>query len=117
MFCPPFIGYLILSVISTLLIAAIRRNRLTRNRAIGIRSRHTLASDAAWLRGHRAAVPALITLSVIAIGFALALACVELFSWPSAAGHVLAVIGWVLILGMAIRAMSAANTAAKSVDA
>ncbi|UVI35078.1 SdpI family protein [Brevibacterium spongiae] len=116
MFYPPLIGYLIMALTGTVLTILISRNQLARNRAIGFRSRHTLASDAAWRHGHRAAVPALLTLSVIAIGFALALAGVELFSWPTATGHVLSIVGWVLILGVGIKAWAVANTAAKSVD-
>lgn len=114
MFYPPLIGYLIVAVIGIILAVVISKDRLTRNRAIGIRSRHTMASDAAWQRGHRAAVPALIILSVICLGFALALAGVELFSWPTTTGHILSAVGWVFVLGMAAIAWSAANTAAKA---
>ncbi|MGC2940724.1 SdpI family protein [Brevibacterium sp. FAM 24638] len=115
MFYPPLISYLIVGAVSTLLVAAIRRNRLTRNRAIGIRSRHTMASDAAWLRGHHAAIPALIGINVLCCLFALALAGVELLSWPTRLGHILAVTGWILILGACVAAVSKANAAAKNV--
>jgi hypothetical protein len=41
-----------------------------------------MRSEAAWQAGHRAAIPMLITISIIAIGFALALMGVESFAWP-----------------------------------
>ena len=73
MFYPPLIGYLVFAVVCVVLVQVIRSDRLPRNRAIGIRSAQTMRSDAAWRSGHRAAIPMLSTISIIAIGFALAL--------------------------------------------
>lgn len=116
MFYPPLIGYLVLAVVCIALVLVIRGDRLPRNRAIGIRSAKTMRSEAAWRAGHRAAVPMLITIGIIAIGYALALLGVEFFAWPKAVGDVLAVSGWLLILGLFIRVWLTANRAAQSAD-
>lgn len=116
MFYPPLIGYLIVAVVCALLVFAIRNNRLGRNRVIGIRSRHTLRSDVTWEVGHRAAGPKMIAIAIIAFGFAIGLLAVELFDWPTAVGNVLAVSGWVPVLGGCAAAWAVANRAAKSAD-
>lgn len=116
MFYPPLIGYLVLAVVCVVLVLVIRGDRLPRNRAIGIRSAQTMRSEAAWQAGHRAAIPMLITITTIAIGFALALMGVESFAWPKAVGNVLAVSGWLLILGLFIGVWMTANRAARSAD-
>ena len=115
-FYPPLIGYLVLAVVCVVLVLVIRGDRLSRNRAIGIRSAQTMRSEAAWQAGHRAAIPMLITIGIIAIGFALALMGVESFAWPKAVGNVLAVSGWLLILGLFIGVWMTANRAARSAD-
>ncbi|MFP3397673.1 hypothetical protein ACSBQT_08990 [Brevibacterium sp. H602] len=76
----------------------------------------TMRSEAAWQAGHRAAIPMLITISIIAVGFSIALLSVEKFAWPKADGAVLAVAGWLLILGLFVRAWTTANRAARSAD-
>jgi uncharacterized membrane protein len=116
MFYPPLIGYLVFGVVCVVLVQVIRGDRLPRNRAIGIRSAQTMRSDVAWRAGHSAAVPILITISIITIGFALALLGVESFAWPKAVGDVLAVSGWLLILGLFIKVWMAADRAAQSAD-
>ena len=114
MFYPPLIGYLVLAVVCVVLVLVIRGDRLSRNRAIGIRSAQTMRSEAAWQAGHRAAIPMLITIGIIAIGFALGLFGVESFAWPKTVGNVLAVSGWLLILGLFIGVWMIANRAAQS---
>jgi uncharacterized membrane protein len=47
-------------------------DRLPRNRFAGIRTRTTLASDAAWYRAHRAAGPILVVGSVAVVAVTLA---------------------------------------------
>lgn len=116
MFYPPLIGYLVLAVVCIALVLVIRGDRLPRNRAIGIRSAQAMRSEPAWRAGHRAAVPMLITIGIIAIGFALALLGVEFFAWPKAVGDVLAVSGWLLIFGFFIGVWFTANRAARSAD-
>ncbi|WP_368660361.1 SdpI family protein [Kocuria sp.] len=46
-----------------------RNGTLERNRSIGIKSRHTLAGDEQWRRGHKAASIWLITAGFTAITF------------------------------------------------
>ncbi|WP_169252831.1 SdpI family protein [Brevibacterium sp. 'Marine'] len=116
MFYPPLIGYLVLAVVCIALVLVIRGDRLPRNRAIGIRTAKTMRSDAAWRAGHRATVPWLITISIIAGGFACALSGVESFAWPTALGDVLAVAGWLVILGLFIGVWTTADRAAKSAE-
>ncbi|MCS4593478.1 SdpI family protein [Brevibacterium sediminis] len=116
MFYPPLIGYLLLAVVCVVLVLVIRGDRLPRNRAIGIRSALTLRSEASWKAGHRAAIPVLIIISIIAVGFSIALLSVEKFAWPKAVGAVLAVSGWLLILGLFVRVWTTANRAARSAD-
>ena len=116
MFYPPLIGYLLFAVVCVVLVQVIRGDRLSRNRAIGIRSAQTMRSDAAWRAGHRAAIPMLTIIGIIAIEFALALVGVESFAWPKAVGNVLAVSGWLLILGLFIGVWMTANRAARSAD-
>lgn len=113
MFYAPMAGYLIVAAVSVVLIVAVRRQAIGRNSAIGIRTRHTLASDAAWEAGQRAGVPYLIGIAVISIGHAVALLCVEL-SNATTADHILALLGWVLILVCAGLAVRAANAASRS---
>ncbi|AZT93973.1 SdpI family protein [Brevibacterium aurantiacum] len=113
MFYAPMAGYLIVAAVSVVLIVAVRKKAIGRNSAIGIRTRHTLASDAAWEAGQRAGVPYLFGMAVISIGHAVALLCVEL-SNATTAGHILALLGWVLILVCAVLAVRAANAASRS---
>ena len=113
MFYAPMAGYLIVAAVSIFLIIAQRKHAIGRNSAIGIRTRHTLASDAAWDAGQRAGVPYLCAMAGISIGHAAALFGVEL-SDARTVGHVLSVLGWVLILVCAVFAGRAANAAARS---
>ncbi|MDN5910045.1 SdpI family protein [Brevibacterium sp.] len=114
MFYPPMAGYLLVTTVSVFLIFAQRRKVIGRNSAIGIRTRHTLASDAAWEAGHRAGVPCLYAMAVISTGHAVALFGAEI-SNATTVGHILSVLGWVLILICAVLTGKAANRAARSV--
>ena len=68
MFYPPMAGYLVITAISVFLIIAERRQAIRKNSVIGIRTRHTLASDAAWEAGHRAGAPYLWAMAIISTG-------------------------------------------------
>jgi uncharacterized membrane protein len=61
---------ILLAVVTTL--AA--RGRLPRNAWAGIRTRRTTASDEAWVRGHRAAVPAVVATAGIVVPAAVVVA-------------------------------------------
>ena len=71
--------------------------RLGRNRLVGIRTRATLTSDAAWAAAHRAAAPALSWAGATAMGIGVVLATLR----PSTGDTVaLAIAGGVITLGL-----------------
>lgn len=90
------------------------RGGLTRNLAIGIRTKHTLASDQAWSSAQRSALPYLIAIAIIAGSHAAALLTVQLSGYSETLGHILAVSGFLLIVAIGLLALGAANRAAKS---
>lgn len=114
MFYPPMMGYLIVTAVSVLMIVAQRRQAIGRNSVIGIRTRYTRASDASWKAGQRAGRPYLIAMAAISICHAVALFFAEI-SDATTTGHVLSVVGWVLVVICAVLAGRAANSAARSV--
>ena len=114
MFYPPMMGYLFVTAVSVLMIVAQRRQAIGRNSVIGIRTRHTLASDASWKAGQRAGMPYLIAMAAISICHAVALFVAEI-SDATTTGHILSVVGWVLVVICAVLAGRAANSAARSV--
>src|SRR5699024_1224831 len=110
MFYPPMIGYLVVSAVCVVLVMYQRRKPIARNTAIGIRTRYTLMSEAAWQAGQRAGSPSLISMAGIGLSHAVALLGVDLAS-ATRIGHVASVLGWVLIIicaGLAVRAPNAA---------
>lgn len=113
MFYPPMVGYLLVTLVCIVLIVAHRKRLLGRNSAIGIRTKYTLASDTAWEEGHRAGVPYLYAMAAIAIIHAGGLAGIEQ-AGSTRVGHMLAVLGWVLIIVCAVFAAKAANSAARN---
>lgn len=54
---PFMFGLLIMASAAAVLAPAMADGRLPRNGVIGLRTRHTMSSDAAWHRGHVAAAP------------------------------------------------------------
>lgn len=82
--------------------------------AIGIRTKHTLASDQAWSSAQDSAIPYLIVTAVIAGSHAAGLMTVQLSGYSDTLGHILAVSGFLIIVAIALLAMRAANRAAKS---
>lgn len=56
-FIGPALGLLLIALLVGTLDTTVRRGALTRNTSLGIRTSATLASDAAWAAGHRAASP------------------------------------------------------------
>lgn len=114
MFYAPMAGYLIVTAVSVFMIVAQRRQAIGRNSVIGIRTRHTLATDASWTAGQSAGSPYLIAMAAISICHAVALFFAEI-SDATTTGHVLSVVGWVLVVICAILAGRAANGSARSV--
>lgn len=90
------------------------RGGLSRNMAIGIRTKHTLASDQAWSSAQESATPYLIAIATIAGSHAVALLTVQLSGYSEILGHIFALSGFLIIVAIALLAMRAANRAAKS---
>ena len=114
MFFPPMIGYLVVAAVTVLLLIGINRKTIHRNRTIGIRTKHTLGSDEAWDRGHRAAAPYVLAMTVIAISHAVALVSIEALGLAQTAGHIVAVSGWILVVACCVFAWRTADSAAKA---
>ena len=113
MFYPPMIGYLVVTAVCVVLVICQRRKPIVRNSVVGIRTRYTLMSEAAWQAGQRAGSPYLIAMAVIGLSHAVALFGVELAN-ATRIGHVASVLGWVLIIICAVLAVRAANAAARA---
>lgn len=105
-------GLVLLSATAQMLAGPMRERTLTRNAAVGIRTRYTMASDTAWAHGHAAAAP--LTRMAARCGWAwaaLALLCCAL-RWPTV-GFAAAGIGYVAVLACVGGATRAANRAAQ----
>ncbi len=63
------VALILVGITFAVLRAMIKAGNLTRNSAVGVRTSATLASDAAWVAGHCAAIPALTTgLAIFVLG-------------------------------------------------
>jgi len=116
-FFPPMIGLAVLGLVSLVLMISIRSGSLTRNLAIGIRTKYTLHSDEAWEAAQRSSRPYLLAISLVAVGHLAALLVVELSGPSEAVGNTLALSGFGVIVIMSLLAGRAANQAAKAVIA
>lgn len=115
MFFPPMIGLGTVGLASLVLMISIRSGSLTRNLAIGIRTRFTLRSDEAWEAGQRASLPYLLAMSLIACGHIAALLVVQLAGRSEVLGNALALSGFGVIVVVSLLAWRSANQAAKAV--
>lgn len=109
----PFMaGLLIVTVVATVLAPSMRDGRLPRNTAIGIKTKHTMASDAAWLRGHAAGAPCL---KAAALAGWILLPVVGVLCLLQLAGLAFAVTaaGYAAVIVLALLSANRANTAAK----
>ncbi|MEU8892904.1 SdpI family protein [Streptomyces sp. NPDC048442] len=92
---------------------------IQRNSAIGIRTKATMASDAAWAKGHAAAAPTLTAtfLTAYAVGaISLVTGVVMMVSdGRNPAVLVLPLCGLVVVLGLLVAASVRANAAARAV--
>lgn len=86
---------------------------IARNGSSGIRTKHTGASDEAWIAGHRAALPVVRRMWPVAvIGGVIAVAAQLVAGGPS--GIILALATILALVVILVRAASAANRAART---
>lgn len=64
---PPLFGVILVAVVCIAVTQSAASGSLTRNGGAGIRTRKTQVSDAAWLAGHRAALPIVKWTGVVAV--------------------------------------------------
>ena len=115
MFYPPIAGFLILAGVMVSLAVVQQHGRLKRNSAIGIRTRHTLASGEAWASAHAAASPYMVAIAVVAVAFGIALLTIQLAGLPEGAGHIVVVSGYGTIVAVALLAWRVSDRAAKAI--
>ena len=115
MFYPPTAGFLVLAGVMVSLAVVQQHGRLKRNNAIGIRTRHTLASGEAWALAHAAASPYMVAMAGVAVAFGLALLTIQLAGLPEGVGHIVAVSGYIVIVAVALLAWRVADRAAKAI--
>ncbi|UYQ77433.1 SdpI family protein [Glutamicibacter sp. JL.03c] len=109
-------GLLVLALTAGLLARMGADGRLPRNSSVGLKTRHTLASDEAWLAAHREASPTL-KLSGITGWLFLISSAIFCFLQNFAAAFALAAIGFALVLVLMLRAASKGNKVAKRFSA
>ncbi len=91
-----------------------RDRKLARNAAIGIKTRHTLASDEVWLAGHQQAAPLVAVASWT--GWAtLAIAAVLWGSGQLALSFAATGAGYLAVITLLMVSASRANKAARSI--
>ncbi|MGW9403050.1 SdpI family protein [Arthrobacter sp. NPDC055585] len=108
-------GLFLLAAVLGTVARFIGAGQLSRNQAIGIRTRATMTSDEAWTRGHEAALPWMRTaaLGALAAGLACAGVGIAVTGEPdNVLTGVLTLGGYALVTGLIITAGVAANRAA-----
>lgn len=90
------------------------QGRLARNDVVGLRTRHTRASDAAWQAGHAAALP-LVTRIVPTAAGTVVLSVVAGFVVDLAAATVVGLVGFSAEVAQLLVAARTANRAARAV--
>ncbi|MDO5511809.1 SdpI family protein [Corynebacterium sp.] len=108
----PLIGVLTVALLFGPVVRAAARGEFDRGGLVGIRTRHTQRSDAAWRAGHAAALPWARRCLVVAAAVVL-LAVVAQWTLGDPAGLVVALCGLVGQVGLVVLATCAANTAAR----
>jgi len=105
-------GLLVLALTASTLGRMGAEGRLPRNNSVGLKTRHTMASDEAWLAAHRRAAPTL-QLFGIAGWLFLIIAAIFCFTQNFTVAFALTAIGFALGVAMMLVAGSKGNKAAK----
>lgn len=110
------IGLVLTSLLLDSIPSAAAEGSLTRNGAIGIRTKETLRSDEAWRAGHEAAGPVVKKTARIGFVLAAALGATLLFraALPASA-LVCGGLGYAVVIGGTLRAAVTANQAARAI--
>lgn len=87
--------------------------RISRNAAAGIRTRHTQASDEAWVAGHRAALPVLRKMRLVAVVGSITAVSTQALAGGQA-GSLVAFAALVAQIMVLFRSTAAANRAART---
>ncbi|HET9655438.1 MAG TPA: SdpI family protein [Kineosporiaceae bacterium] len=111
-------GLLVIALMLELTAQAVRRDELPSNQMLGIRTRATRRSPAAWTAGHRAALPLMRVITVQATVTAAAAVLVAFLlgsgpNWAETAVLTLLVGGYLITVGLLIRLTRVADTAAR----
>ncbi|MEG0213654.1 MULTISPECIES: SdpI family protein [unclassified Glutamicibacter] len=109
-------GLLSITLVAAFLAPMARDRKLARNAAIGIKTRHTLASDGAWLAGHQQAAPLLAAASWAgwaALASAAVLCLLGQFGFAFAATGT----GYLAAIALLVISTATANKAARSFPA
>ena len=88
---PLLVGVVLIPTVGVLVTRMAAEGNIARNGAAGIRTRHTKASEAAWVAGHAAALPRVSTTVPIAVGTLVAAGAATLLGGS----------GWGIGVGMA----------------
>lgn len=109
---PLLFGVALIPTVGVLVTRMAAEGNIARNGAAGIRTRHTQASDAAWVAGHTAALPRVSATVPIAVGTVLATGATTLLG-GSGWGVGVGMVGFLAETVVLISATGPANAAAR----
>jgi len=109
-------GLLVLTLTAGILARMGAQGRIPRNNSVGLKTRHTLASDEAWLAAHREAAPILQIFGITGWLFLIASA-IFCFMQNFTVAFTVTAIGFALGVTMMLVAASKGNKVAKELSA
>jgi hypothetical protein len=109
---PLLFGVALIPTVGVLVTRMAAEGTIARNGAAGIRTRHTQASDAAWVAGHTAALPRVSATVPIAVGTVLAAGAATLLG-ESGWGVGVGMVGFLAEMVVLISATGPADAAAR----